>query len=135
MLEARRGDDLEDPRRLLTRVPEGVPLTSGLEDEITRLTNHDLIAQQSTDLPLQYVTVLVLARVAVKRRGERASRHWMFDQREPLRGVVTVDHEAHSDASEKPGLALPWTKHPRCGGLHLLPPLSGQICRSKSLPH
>src|SRR5688572_16819535 len=33
-LEPCRRDDLEDPRRLVARIPEGVPLIAGLEDEV-----------------------------------------------------------------------------------------------------
>src|SRR5438067_2037515 len=41
-LEAGRGDDLEDPRRLVSGVPECVPLVAGLEDQIAGATDQDL---------------------------------------------------------------------------------------------
>ena len=37
VLEPARGDDLEDPARLVAGVPERVPLVAGLEDEVAGL--------------------------------------------------------------------------------------------------
>src|SRR4051794_22543035 len=52
-LEARRGDDLEDPRGLVAGVPERVPLVARLEDEVARLAEDDLVAELRADPPLQ----------------------------------------------------------------------------------
>jgi hypothetical protein len=64
-LEAGRGDDLEDPRRLIARVPERVPLVARLVDQIARAGDDDLVPEQCADLPLQDVAVLVLEGVPV----------------------------------------------------------------------
>ena len=50
-LEARRGDDLQDPRRLVAGVPECVPLVARLEDQIARAADQDLVAEQAPTLP------------------------------------------------------------------------------------
>src|SRR5919109_785552 len=99
--EPRRRDDLEDPARLVARVPEGVPLVAWLEDEVPRPRFDDLVAQQGAHPPLEDVAVLVLARVQVQRRRERARRHRVLDEREALAGLEPVDHEAHADAPEE----------------------------------
>src|SRR5947208_438746 len=44
-LAPRRRDDLEDPRRLVARVPERVPLAARLEDHVARLRVDDLLAE------------------------------------------------------------------------------------------
>ena len=44
-LKPRRGDDLEDPRRLIASVPERVPLAAWLEDQVARSAQEHLVAQ------------------------------------------------------------------------------------------
>jgi hypothetical protein len=105
-LEARRGDDLEDPRRLVAGVPEGVPLVARLEEQVARAGDDHLVAQQGADLALEHEAVLVLAQVAVQRRGQRARRHRVLDEREAALGLVAVDHEAHADHPQRAALAV-----------------------------
>ena len=66
----------------------------------------DVVAEQGAHAALEHVAVLVLAVVAMQRRGERARAHRVLDQREALAGLVAVDHEPHADAAEEPGLAV-----------------------------
>ena len=80
LLEAGRRDDLEDPGRLLTRVPERVPLVARLVDEVARAGLDDVVAQQGAHAALKDVAVLVLARVPVERRGKRLRRHRVLDE-------------------------------------------------------
>jgi len=101
VLEARGGDDLEDPARLVARVPERVPLVARLVDQVARAGLDDLVAEQRAHAALQDVAVLVLARVEVQRGGEGARRHRVLDQREALAGLRAVDHEADADAAEE----------------------------------
>ena len=61
----------------------------------------DLVAEQRAHAALEDEAVLVLARVPVQRRGERARRHRMLDEREALARLGPVDHEAHADAPEE----------------------------------
>src|ERR1700712_5499043 len=56
-LEARRGDDLEDPLRLVARVPERVPLVAGLEDEVAGPAEDDLVAELRPHAALEDVAV------------------------------------------------------------------------------
>src|SRR5919109_4741023 len=100
-LEPRRRDDLEDPARLVARVPERVPLVARLEDEIARPGLDDLVAEQRAHPPLEDEAVLVLAGVQMQRRRERPRRHRMLDEREALGRLAPVDHEAHPDRSEE----------------------------------
>ena len=100
-LEAGRRDDLEDPARLVARVPERVPLVARLEDEVARPRLDDVVAEQRAHAALEHEAVLVLARVQVQRRGERARRHRVLDEREPLARVGPVDHEADADAAQE----------------------------------
>src|SRR6185312_3212464 len=74
-LEARRRDDLEDPARLVARVPEGVPLAAGLEDEVAGPGLEDLVAEEGAHAAFDHVAVLVLAVVPVQRGGEGARGH------------------------------------------------------------
>jgi hypothetical protein len=126
LLEPGGGDDLEDPRRFVAGVPEGVPPVARLVDQVAGRGDHHLVAQQGAHAPLDHVAVLVLAQVPVQRRRERVRRHRVLDQREPLRGLPAVDHETHSDAAEEPCLAV--TRTDDLGGclLHQASPLNGQ---------
>src|SRR5690242_14253421 len=63
--EASRRDDLEDPARDITGVPERVPLVARLEDELTRPSLDDFVAQERAHASLEYEAVFVLARVTV----------------------------------------------------------------------
>src|SRR5919198_6668738 len=113
VLEARGRDDLEDPARLVARVPEGVPLVARLEDEVAGTCLHDVVPEQGAHAPLEHEAVLVLARVEVQRRRERARGHRMLDEREALLRLVAVDHESHADAAEKTLHAVVGTDDPR----------------------
>src|SRR5581483_7821340 len=61
-LEPGRRDDLEDPARLVARVPERVPLVARLEHQVARPGLDDVVAQQRAHAPLEDEAVLVLAR-------------------------------------------------------------------------
>jgi hypothetical protein len=56
--------------------------------------------------------------VAVERRGERAGRHRVLNEREPIVGVRSVGHEANSDAAEEARLSIRRSKDLRCGNGH-----------------
>src|SRR5215217_5756505 len=106
LLEACRGDDLEDPARLIPSVPEGVPLVARLEHEVTRSGLDNVVTEQRTHPPLQDVAVLVLACVDVQGRRQCARPHRVLDQREPLIGLVPIDHEPDPDAAQESCLAV-----------------------------
>src|ERR687896_314427 len=74
--------------------PERVPLVARLEAQVARPRLDDVVAQQCAHAPLEDEAVLVLARVQVQRRGQRARRHWMLDERDALARLGPVDHEA-----------------------------------------
>src|SRR6185437_13052061 len=93
--------ELEDAARLVARVPEGVPLIARLEDEVARAGFDHVVAEQRAHSSLEHEAVLVFPRVAMQRRGERARRHRMLDEREVLAGLVPVDHETDADAPEE----------------------------------
>src|SRR4030095_13673797 len=64
----------------------------------------------------QHVAVLVLTRVAVNRRRERARGHGMLDEREPFARLGSVDQEADADAPEEPFTPLVGADQPyACG--------------------
>ena len=50
LLKACRGDDIQDPGWFVAGVPEGVPLPAGFEDQIAGLADHNLFAEQRSDL-------------------------------------------------------------------------------------
>ena len=127
-LEARGRDDLQDPGRLVAGVPERVPLVARLEDEIAGAADHDVIAQQRTDTSLEDVAVLVLARVPMHRRSQRARRHGVFDEREPTPGLLAIDHEPNPDAPQEARLAVPGTHHLRRRRRHSYLGLSLRRC-------
>jgi hypothetical protein len=60
VLESSRGDDLQDPARSFPGVPEGMPLASGLEDEVPLSRVHDIVAELRSQASLEDVAVLVL---------------------------------------------------------------------------
>jgi hypothetical protein len=104
---SRPGDDLEDPARLVAGVPERMPLVARLVDEVAGLGVDDVVAEQRAHPALEHVGVLVLAAVAVQRRGELARAHRVLDEREAaVVGLVGVDHEADADRAEAAGLAV-----------------------------
>jgi hypothetical protein len=113
VLEAGRGDDLQDPGRLVAGVPERVPLVARLEDQVAGLGHENLVAEQRADLPLQDVAVLVLSRVPVQRRGQGPRTHRVLDEREVTARLLPVDHEPDADAAEEPGLAVLGPDHLR----------------------
>src|SRR5437588_7453981 len=119
-LKAGRRDDLQEPRRLVTGVPESVPLVAGLEDQIAGTTDQDLLTQQRADASFDDVAVLVLACMAVQRGGQGTRGHRMLHQREPLVGLLTVDHEPNPDAPQEPGLAVAGTYNLRRRRFHHL---------------
>src|SRR5207253_967494 len=92
-LESGRRDDLEDPGRLVGRVPERVPLVARLEDEIARPRLDDLVAEQRAHPSLDHEAVFVLAGVEVERSGERARRHRVVD--DTRRRIVEAAVELH----------------------------------------
>src|SRR5919108_109714 len=100
-LEPGRRDDLEDPARLVAGIPERVPLVSRLEYQVARASLDDVVAEQRTHASLQHEAVFVLARVEVERRGERARRHRMLDEREALASLVAVDQETDADGADE----------------------------------
>src|SRR5215218_494594 len=53
LLEAGRGDELEDPRRLVAGVPERVPLAARLVDQVARARLHDVVAEQRAHAALE----------------------------------------------------------------------------------
>src|SRR4029077_5218843 len=131
MLEAGRRDELQDPRRGVSRIPERVPLVTGLEHQVADLGDEDLIAEQCPDLALQDVGVLVLSVVLVQRSRERARRHRMLDQGEAAVGVLAVAHAPASDDSEKSSPSIPGANNLRLRCLHdSFSFLNGQPCRA-----
>src|SRR5829696_9304644 len=60
VLQPGRGDQLQDPCGGVTRVPEGVPLTAGLEDQVSGFGDDLLVAEHGPQPALQHVAVLVL---------------------------------------------------------------------------
>ena len=83
-----------------------------------------VVAEQRAHASLEHVAVLVLARVAVQRRGERARGHRVLDQREAAAGLGAVDHEPDADAAEEAGLAVVRTHDLRASSMRT--PLIGQ---------
>src|SRR6476646_3668394 len=132
VLEPGRRDDLEDPARLVARVPEGVPLVTRLEDEVAGAGLDDVVAEEGAHPALEDVAVLVLARVPVQRGGERARRHRVLDEREALARVDAVDQEADADAAEEALLPLVGGDDPgTCDcGAHLESPFIEHLCRA-----
>ena len=94
--------------RRVAGVPERVPLVARLEDEVADLAEDDLVAELRADAALQDEAVLVLVRVAVRRRRERPPGHRVLDEREPAAGLVAVDHEPHADRAEAARRLRPW---------------------------
>ena len=56
--------------------------------------------------PLNDIAVFVLARVSMEWGGQCACRHRMLNQREAAPGLAAVNHEPHTDASEKTGQTI-----------------------------
>lgn len=67
-LKSRGRDHLEDASRLVACVPERVPLTPRLEDQVARVPVDDLVTEKRTELSFENEAVLVLAAVPVERR-------------------------------------------------------------------
>ena len=106
LLEAGGRDDLEDTAGLVACVPERVPLSTRLVDELARPCLQMLVTEKRAHATFDDEAVFVLVRVAMKRRGERSCGHRVLDEREAPAGLVCIDHEPNADASEKAGLAV-----------------------------
>ena len=64
-----------------------------------------------THASLQHEAVLVLPRVAVKRRSQCAWRHRWLKAREALARLGAVNQEANTDTAEKDFVAARWPDH------------------------
>src|SRR6185369_4322617 len=106
MLEAGRRNYLQNSRRLLTGIPERMPLIAWLENQVADFAVDDFVSEQCTDATFEYIAVLILARMTVQRSPECSRRNWMFDERKSAAGIFTVDHEAHAHGAKNPGLAV-----------------------------
>src|SRR5207302_9494285 len=107
-------DDLEDAGGAVTRVPEGVPLALGFEDQVPNLAVVDLPSEVGADPTLQDEAVLILAAVPVHRCGQGTRLHRMLDKREtaPRRGAI--NHESNAYPAQLPKLAVPRSHDPNC---------------------
>src|SRR3712207_738991 len=83
----------------------------GLEDQISRSGNKDLLTYLDADLSLQHVGVLVLAFVRVHRPGEGSRLDRMLDEREVALGLFSPDHEPYAELPEPHRLALIRREH------------------------
>jgi hypothetical protein len=83
-----------------------MPLVAWLEDEVARAGLDDFVAELCAHAALEDVAELVLSRVEMKRRGERARRHRVLNQGEPLVGLDPIDHEADANAAEEADLSV-----------------------------
>ncbi len=115
LLEPRRSDDLEDSAFLVAGVPERVPLSARLVDEVARTGLDDVVAEQRAHPALEHEAVLVLAVVAMERRSEMTRRHRMLDESEAALRVLSRNDEANADAAERSGLAVGWADDPGRG--------------------
>ena len=75
-------------------VPEGVPLTARLEDEIPRSGFYLLITQDGPDPAGHDVGVLVLQVMTMHRCCQGTRGKEVLNQGKPPAGVLAVDHEA-----------------------------------------
>ncbi len=103
LLKACWGDELKARGGLIAGIPEGVPLPSRLEQQVTRLRDHLRTFDDRTDAAGEDEGVLVLVVVAVHRRGERLRCEQVLYEGEAAVCVSTVDHEAFQHTVE-PGL-------------------------------
>jgi hypothetical protein len=106
LLEACGGDDLQRPRRLVSRVPEGVGDAPGLDDQVAGGGDADLLPDLDADLAFEHVGVLVFAFVRVHRGGEDARCFRVLDEREPASALIPPDHEPHAEPAHHHHLAL-----------------------------
>jgi hypothetical protein len=88
-------------------------------DQVARTGLDDVVTEQRAHPALEDVAVLVLARVPVQRRRQRARRHRMLDEREALGGLRPVDHEADADAPEEALLRVLGADELRARGGHV----------------
>ncbi|MGY3698205.1 hypothetical protein ACVIGA_008285 [Bradyrhizobium sp. USDA 3240] len=100
VLEGGRRNDLQYAGGRVPGIPERVPLLARLEDQISRIADHDGVAEHRPDAALEDETVFVLAMMPVHGRRQGARLHRMFDNSEALAGIVPVDHEAGAGAAE-----------------------------------
>ena len=99
-------DDLKDPARFVTGIPEGVPLIARLEHQFPRTSLDDLVSQQRTHTPFEDEAVLILARVTVQRRGERPRGHRVLEEREPIARLRATDQKANPDTAEEDAIVV-----------------------------
>src|SRR4029077_2377454 len=82
VLEACGRDDLDDLAGRVAGVPERVPLIARLEHPRAGAGSDDLVAEECAELSLEHVGVLVLLRMAMEGRGERARCERVMDDGE-----------------------------------------------------
>jgi len=82
VFESSGRNDLEDPARAITGIPESVPSVAGLEDEVARLREDCSSTKPGSHLALQHIALFVLTRVTMQRSGEVPRRDRVLNERE-----------------------------------------------------
>ena len=100
------GEMISRIRGTIAGVPERVPLTARLVDQVARSRLDDLVPEQRAHPALEDEAVLVLAVVSVQRRREPARRHRVLDEAEAGVAVSAGDHEADADGLQLNRLAV-----------------------------
>src|ERR687898_229037 len=84
---------------------------SGLEDQIHRPGNENLLTYLDADLSLKHVGVLVLVAVGVHRRSKGPWSYRVLDKREVILSLVSFDHKPDAKLPQPHRLALIRRKH------------------------
>lgn len=101
VLESSRRYDFQDPGGTIPGIPKRVPLFAWLEDQISRMTDHDGVSEQRPDAALEDKAVLVFAMVPMHGRSQRSRLHRMFYKGDTLASIIPFDHEPGACAPKK----------------------------------
>ena len=122
LLETGRRDQLQDDKRLVAGVPEGVPLPAWLEHDVAGGGSDLVVTEHRPKGSAEDVGELVLVVVQMDRRCDCADVESLLDECEAVVGVGAADHEPVLAATEAGAFAVvrtddPWAVRCLCHGI------------------
>jgi hypothetical protein len=124
-LKPGRRDDFQDARRLVARIPEGMPLIAWLEDQVASIAENNLSTQISANPPFNYKTVFIFVPMPMQRRRERPRFHRMFHERKAAARVIPINHKSDPSGTKVAGFTVLRLQNSR-SGVFFVPLFMGQ---------
>jgi hypothetical protein len=90
LLDAAWCDQFQDPQRLISCIPERVPVITRLEDDVTRCSDDLVAILEDSEPTFEDDTVFILPTVPMQWSSQYSWRHDVLDQSHRSAGVSTT---------------------------------------------